>query len=141
MSLEMFPVSECACDICHKMCHAPCTGTPEEIDAIIEGGYGHRLCLDDWPNQVTDIHPALKGYEGGKAPFATRSEDGCTFWIHGKCELHNKGLKPLGGKFAHHALPDSEWEKFCSYNEKAWDSEKGRSVIEKWKERFLKDDN
>ena len=52
MSLEMFPTSECACDICQKMCHTPCTGTPEDIEAIIEAGYGDRLCLDDWPGEV-----------------------------------------------------------------------------------------
>lgn len=137
----MFPISYCDCEECQNMCHAPCTGTPEDIEAIIEDGYGDRLCLDDWTGQPADIHPALKGWEGERAPYHVRSEECCTFWKDGKCELHDKGLKPLAGKYAHHDLSDEEWLEFCSYAEKFWDSDKGRSVVDKWKGRFLRDDN
>jgi len=139
MSLEMFTISECSCERCQRMCHTPCTGTPEDIEAIMEAGYGDRLCLDDWPGEVPDIHPALKGYESQNAPYHTQSKIGCTFWKEGKCELHDKGLKPLGGKYAHHDLPEEECDKITPYSQKIWNTEKGKSVVSEWKKRFLKD--
>jgi hypothetical protein len=139
MSLEMFKTTECDCDKCSSMCRAPCTGTPKCIEAIMDAGYGDRLCLDDWPHQPTDIHPALKGYEGTKAPYATASLKGCTFWINGKCELHEKGLKPLGGKIAHHAQPSEEWLAFAELCVQTWDTDEGRRIVERWKKEFMKE--
>ena len=120
MKEEDFKLSNCDCKRCQSMCYTPCCGTPEEIEKIMEAGYGDRLCLDDWPGEVTDIHPALKGYEGGFAPYSVSTKEGCTFWKEGKCELHDKGLKPLGGKYAHHAMTAEEWEKIKPYLQKKW---------------------
>ena len=75
----MLTVTECDCEICSRMCTAPCCGTPEEMQNIIGAGYGDRLCLDEWPGEGTDLHPALKGFEGSEAPYHVRSEEGCTF--------------------------------------------------------------
>lgn len=134
----MFVFSECDCPKCSSMCHSPCTGTPDDIKAIIDAGYGDRLCLDDWPGEVADIHPALKGYESGKAPFNTSSSLGCSFWKEGKCELHDKGLKPLGGKYAHHDMLSENWIKIKPFLEKEWGSKKGKDIIKKWTKEYLK---
>ena len=135
--LEMLPITECDCEVCSKMCHAPCTGTPDDMQKIIDAGYGDRLCLDDWPGQVADLHPALKRYEGDEAPFDVRSEEGCTFWKDGKCELHEKGLKPLGGKIAHHAMDPDVWKEFARLGENSWDNKEAKNLIESWRSKYF----
>ncbi len=99
--------NECSCEKCQQMCKRPCWGTPEDMQRIIDAGYGHRLMRDFWgaskdeENEYTFIlSPALKGHEGEKAPFYPRSPEGCTFWKDGLCELHDLGLKPIEGKLA-----------------------------------------
>lgn len=136
----MFQTYECDCQICSAMCMTPCVGIPSEIKAIMDAGFGDRLCLDDWPDAEIDVHPALKGYEGEKAPFQTSSSRGCTFWKGGKCELHDKGLKPLGGRIAHHSLSTDHpvYEEFREYFNSSWKSEEGQEVIQEWKEKFYK---
>jgi hypothetical protein len=139
MSLKMYAVTECDCDQCKAMCHSPCCGTPDEIRKIIDAGYGGRLCLDDWPNEITDLHPALKGYEGKTAPYQTMSREGCTFWIDGKCELHDKGLKPSGGKLAHHAQPMEEYREIMGKISKSWLTKKAMKLVHHWKRDYLSD--
>lgn len=41
-------ISECSCDECRLMCQAPCCGTPEEMQSLIDAGYGNRLMHDNW---------------------------------------------------------------------------------------------
>lgn len=130
-----FTITECDCEKCQIMCHAPCCGTPNDILNLIEAGYAKRLCLDDWAGQPPDIHPALKGYEGNSAPWETKSEEGCTFWKGGKCELHESGLKPLLGKYAHHSYDESHYNEIEEYVLNSWDTDFGREVIELWKEK------
>lgn len=137
----MFKTYECDCVICKSMCHAPCCGTPEEMEAIMDAGMGNRLCLDDWPGQEVDLHPALKGYEGGKAPYAVSSQLGCTFYKDGKCELHDKGLKPLGGRAAYHDVHDSqdlEYADVVKYIGNSWKTEKAKQVIERFKKDHMR---
>lgn len=136
--MKKFKETACDCNVCSAMCHAPCTGTPEEMKKIIDAGYGDRLCLDDWEDEAVDLHPALKGWEGEKAPYSVYSSQGCTFWKDGKCELHDKGLKPLGGRFAHHDLPQEEWRKIEPYLEKAWSNKAAKELIEQWRKDYLR---
>jgi len=130
-------VSECDCKKCSIMCHAPCCGTPEDMQLLIEAGYGKRLMHDDWPDSTCSeemLKPALKGHEGDKAPWDVATEAGCTFWRNGKCDLHSKGLKPCQGKLAHHSLTKDQNEEIGEYIKEAWKGEKGKEVIRKWKE-------
>lgn len=133
--LNVLP-SECACDRCRFMCHAPCCPTPDDVLALIDAGYAKRLMLDDWPSDQCDlIKPAMKESEGKKAPWETKTLRGCTFWTEdGKCELHDKGLKPFQGKLAHHDLTDEENEWIGERLTEAWSTEKAHEVIRLWKQ-------
>ena len=56
--------SSCACEKCSRMCHAPCLGTPEDMQKLLDAGFGKRLMFDDLPGGEDLIKPALKGFEG-----------------------------------------------------------------------------
>lgn len=104
----------------------------------MDAGLGDRLCLDDWPGQEIDLHPALKGYEGGRAPYKVSSQLGCTFYKYGKCELHDKGLKPLGGRAAYHVVQDLEYAEVCEYIGNSWKTEKAKQVIQRFKKDHMR---
>ncbi len=130
---------ECSCSKCKSMCHAPCCGSVEDFEKIIEAGYADRLMFDDLPS-VCDggdiIKPALKGHEGKQAPWETKSELGCTFWKYGKCELHKSGLKPIQGKQATHTdqhVAADKAQAFSEISKADWESPRGMALIEKWK--------
>jgi hypothetical protein len=129
--------SECACERCRKMCRAPCCGTPADVKALMDAGYGDRLMLDDWEGQADMIKPALKGWEGEKAPWNTESYLGCTFWIDGKCELHDLGLKPEQGKLAHHSNTDEQNDSIGQHIELTWKTKTGEKIIKEWKKEYL----
>lgn len=146
--LAMMPQSQCNCNACQRMCSRPCYGTPEDIEKLIEEGYGDRLCLDyhcglNSESTIFLLSPALKDHEGGKAPFFPVSKSGCTFFIDGKCELHNSGLKPIGGKIAS-CKKDFDSENYHldggygAYISETWNTQKGQDLVEKWcKERNI----
>ena len=138
---KKFRIFECDCEKCKTMCHCPCVGTPDEVLELMEAGYGDRLCLDDWPSDVAgpDIHPALKGYEGARASYSVLSKDGCTFWKEGKCELHDKGLKPLLGRLAYHDNSLTDYDEGVDFVRQAWDSPHGKYVLEEWKKKHYKE--
>lgn len=125
--------TECDCEKCSFMCHAPCCGTPNDMKLLIEAGYGKRLMYDDLPGGEAMLKPALKGYEGRRSPWEVSSKQGCTFWKEKKCELHSLGLKPIQGKLAHHSLNKSENDEIGDYINESWEDEKGNEVIEKWR--------
>ncbi len=118
------------------MCHAPCCGTPDEMHKLMEAGYGERLMVDDWPDGPPMIKPAMKGYEGKISPWNTRSDEGCTFWKEGKCQLHSSGLKPLQGKLAHHSLEFNEISAIENAIVAAWETERASEVIDMWKKKY-----
>ncbi len=91
------------------MCaHSTCLPTPDEAKKLIDAGYGDRLARYEWqgcgwavPNAVG---PAPKG-KAGKTLSTTQAGE-CTFRLEdGRCELHDKGLKPLEGRLARHDRP------------------------------------
>ena len=95
--------------------------------------------FDDLPGGADIIKPALKGHEGRKAPWETRSHRGCTFWKKGKCELHEIGLKPLQGKLAHHDHSMEQVNEIAHHINESWETEFAKEVIEKWKTEYLHD--
>jgi hypothetical protein len=105
----------------------------KEIETLIKLGYANRLMLDDWPGDVDILKPAMKGYESNTAPWEVRMEEGCTFWKEGKCELHNLGLKPMAGRYAHHSNKIEEYEEVEDVIRKSWETKKASNLIEKWK--------
>ena len=135
MKLNILP-SECDCEICSIMCHAPCCGTLEDIDRLIEAGFADRLMYDDYPGIVDEIiKPALKNYEGQRAPWETNTLNGCTFWKDGKCELHDLGLKPIQGKLAHHDNSEDEIYAIEEMLVDSWTGKGVEAIIQKWKSK------
>lgn len=137
--LETLKETECRCKICQRMCHRPCWGTPADIKKLIESGYEDRLTKDFWSTsedlnkQIYILSPALKGYESKSSPFFPESELGCTFFKYGKCELHNKKLKPTEGKLA--SCKEKEYKEEPTVHElvaKTWDTEEGKKLVEEW---------
>jgi hypothetical protein len=144
--LKQFKEWECSCRSCQAMCRRPCYGTLEDIEKIIEAGFGDRLAIDwnctesDENASIPILTPALKGHEGRKDPSFPASKEGCTFFKNGKCELHDLNLKPLEGKTSIHDLPnkqlmkkaDKQHDMVKEHIMQSWLSEKGQKVVDKW---------
>ena len=137
LPLQEIPIYECECYECKQYCkQRPCWGTPEDIQKLINAGYANRLMLDWWAGEDSDyndivlIVPAIKGAEGEVCPYDPRGT--CTFFTDNElCEIHK--IKPLEGKTSHHTSSN----KLYRTHEKiamSWDSEKGRRVVEKWRD-------
>jgi hypothetical protein len=132
--IDEFPDVECQCTKCQSMCWRPCFGTPDDIQKLIEAGYEDRLCLDNHCGfeknaEIDLLSPALKGHESSFAPLMSGSPEGCTFLKDGKCELHDKGLKPSQGRKAIHNHRDTKEEE-----EKYTGGKLGASISELWKD-------
>lgn len=126
------------------MCNRPCWPIPSEIAPIIAAGEGHRLMLDWWVGNFRDdndeydgdvyiLCPANPGREGQEASssFWILSE-GCAFHTSdGLCQLHDRGLKPLEGRVAHHRQQNSK-VNVHELVARAWDTEEGRDVVAQW---------
>lgn len=135
--------TECECKECSLMCHAPCCGTHEEMQILIDNGYASRLMYDDLPGGPPMLKPALKGYEGKRSPWSTATEEGCTFWKDGKCELHSLRIKPIQGKLAHHSLTDKQFDSISDYIKENWENvtlEELDTLISKWNERKINEE-
>lgn len=99
--------SSCDCEKCKCQCHTPCLGTPEDILKLAQNGYADRLEITLWAFGM------LVGLINEPIPMiqARRENNGwCTFYHDGKCELHEKGLKPTEGKLSHHSLKIDNWD-------------------------------
>lgn len=124
----------CSCEICVRMCETrPCWGTPEDIEKIINAGFGKRLMLDYWCDtpDINLLCPAIVGYENKNAPFWPNGR--CTFLNEkGLCELHDLGLKPTEGKVAIHGKKDEDTHYEVA---KTWKNEKGKILIKLWREK------
>lgn len=96
-------VKVCDCERCKKMCRtAPCIGTPEDIQKLIDAGHANKL-------EIVSLHP--RNEKGKKLKVSVplirpkRKQDcsDCIFFTDsGLCSLHDSGLKPLEGKLAIH---------------------------------------
>lgn len=135
--------TECDCERCSLMCMAPCCGTPEDMMTLMDKGYGSRLMLDDWPDYNGNpnlIKPAMKGSEGCKAPWETRTAEGCTFWKDGKCELHSIGLKPTQGKLALHGQNEDETYYIADIIRASWKTDEAKACIDRFNKEFYETD-
>lgn len=124
--------TECDCEKCSFMCHAPCCGTPDDMEALMDAGYGNRLMYDGLPGGEKMVKPALRGFEGQDSPWQTSSVNGCTFWRDGRCELHSSGLKPSQGKLAIHDQKESDRTEVCEFIERSWRAKKAEKTIKRW---------
>ncbi len=134
--LEDLPESECACAVCQAMCAKPCWPTPEEAEALMRNGFAKRLMLDYWVasrhnEDIELLCPAHRGCEGKPAPFMPTSNGGCTFFENGLCLLHNRKLKPIGGRVA--TCKRQVGIEVAHMIATKWDTDKGREIVAKWK--------
>lgn len=97
--------SECACETCQSMCRkTPCVGTPLEMYLIGEHPeFANKLALTmSLASLQLGLPPMVVS-----APIFNETEKCCSFFVGGKCQLHEKGLKPLEGKLAN-CRPDTK---------------------------------
>lgn len=92
--------TSCSCEKCKSQCHTPCLGTPEDIHCLVDAGYKDRLSVTHW------LVGMLFGVIDKPVLMVQANiENGwCTFYHDGKCELHDKGLKPTEGRLSHHSI-------------------------------------
>lgn len=141
--LATISTSSCKCRSCQSMCCRPCWGTPVDMRKIIDAGFGKALCEDTWFGDANEdnilLHvtftilcPNLKDNPRNVMPLLPYSEEGCVFWNKGLCDLHDKGLKPLEGKIAHH----NRNKDYPSAIALTWNSHEGKELIKKWREKY-----
>lgn len=96
--------TQCNCERCKSMCHTPCLGTPQDILRLIEAGYADKVAYSEWAVGI------LLGFTPYVIPMVQIEEKNgwCVFYHDGKCELHDKGLKPTEGILASHDLTPYE---------------------------------
>lgn len=122
--------TECACTACKKQCTiAPCLGTPQDIERLIDAGYGDRIRPTYWAAGIlllaTDriIFMYQAEFIDGK---------GCVFLKDTLCQLHDKGLKPLEGRLSYHVNKLETHEQNIAWQvAKEWIDPANNEVIER----------
>ena len=131
----------CQCKKCKNACtYAPGFMTPNEAELAINSGYAGQLMIDWWVMDVgtKDIEllcPAVIGHEGRYAPelnFFSVSKGVCTFFVDGKCKIHDSGFKPLECCRAM-ACEESYMDRERGIV-KLWDTPKGKKILKRFKE-------
>lgn len=120
--------SQCCCKLCQMQCHTPCLGTPQDIEKLIDAGYASRLAVTEWAAGI------VLGVAKDTVPMLQAVDDGnyCTFFHDGKCELHDKGLKPTEGRLSHHSQRADNFvpKRSISWNvAKEWFNPENRQVV------------
>jgi hypothetical protein len=102
-----FRENECSCERCANMCMtSPCFPTPQEVEVLIEEGFGDQLSPTKFINiQDGKVYNVI-------APIGIQTAHNigginimlptCVFFKDKKCQLHNLCLKPLEGRLASH---------------------------------------
>lgn len=149
-----YPEHACDCKSCVEMCtRFPCRPMPDEVEAM-PAEVRARLCLNYFNGHDGDVEylqAAPEHYEGGHFPEfigifgMLLVPQRCTFLEpNGKCELHGT-CKPWEGRIANHNMtgyPEGHTEtkhdlgfrlRDAELLFEAWDTDKGRAVVESWK--------
>ena len=89
----------CKCVNCKNQClTCSCLGTPDDIEKIIDAGYGDSIMPTDWAAGIV-MGVTKDVIEMYQLKF---TKTGCIMFENGLCKLHDKGLKPTEGKLSHH---------------------------------------
>ena len=132
---------KCDCKICKAACkNRVCWGTPEEIQLLIDAGFGKSLMVDWWEvfgdENIEIVAPAIVDHEGCVCPDSPRGR--CTFLNEADlCILHDKGLKPTEGCLSHHDMPNEAVYELHRKTAMAWDNEEARALVKKWERKYL----
>lgn len=103
----------CKCYLCKLQCKAPCWGTPEDMQKIVDAGFVKRLMVQVY-GEIMFVTPLMD-----------KVKNACTFFTNGLCELHESGLKPTVGKLSHHS---TNYETFNPKKSIA------KFVLDEWKQ-------
>jgi len=128
---------KCDCATCRGMCERiPCWPTQEEAVALISAGLGPKLMVAETPGGIALLCPATPGSEGRSIAWPhpwSQATLPCVFYGPGGCSLHDRGLKPIEGRYAHCRVdvPDDLHEAIAE----SWDT-KGRRLVSMWIRRF-----
>ncbi len=123
-------ISFCKCQQCKKQCTAPCLGTPEDIEKLIDAGYKDKILETTWlaGMMMGAVDHPIEMYQAEH-----RTDTGfCTFFKDGLCQLHDLGLKPTEGKLSHHSLKAENWTASKSVSilvAKEWENPKNKEII------------
>jgi len=128
----------CTCPECVKMCRChPCSPTLDEAKQLIKAGYANQLMLKVWASQddpqfaVVGLCPAIIGYELMVDPMKSYAGD-CVFLKSDRCILHDKGLKPLEGRFATHDTTPEQEERVTKEIIKTWLTQEADDFLLEW---------
>jgi len=132
--------TECQCNICKSMCidSRPCWGTPDEMQILIDKGFGKKLMCDYYDGDCNGVEvgyteiiaPALVGREGLYAPSWPIGR--CALLTtDGMCSIHN--IKPVEGRVCDHHHDKSTKYLHTSLVH-LWGTEKGKEVVKRWYE-------
>ena len=92
------------------MCmNSPCIGTPADIAKIIDAGMEDILAPTSVLNLKTGLFHNIVAIKGIEGPDYDKTHAlRCTMLLdNGLCALHEKGLKPMEGKYMIHDIPHS----------------------------------
>lgn len=142
---SMQPV-ECSCNTCQDMCRShPCSGTPSDIEKLMDMGLIDRLALDRFEVEEDDpwlpgyrrwrvikaILPAVVGNEFGSNPLHGQ----CTFLgDDGLCQIHAD--KPIVGKLASCSRTMEEGRNIHEVVIDTWDTPEGKRVRQRFHEEI-----
>lgn len=136
--MEKFSSVECQnCKEGVKMCHRnPCMGTVDQMQTIINAGYGSNLMLEIWHKEVRynkNVQFLYAATEGHNAKFSPFKKGGtCIFLKDNKCSIHS--IKPAEGKWSCCKIENkSVYEKWIVELIKDWDTPKGKNLIRRWR--------
>lgn len=128
------PIS-CKCAKCKSQClSAPCLGTPQDIEKIIDAGFSEKIFQTEWAaGVVLGVHDKI-------IPMfqAEMTPNGCVFLKNGLCSLHDIGLKPTEGKLSHHDQVFTDKKKLISLNvAKEWLLDENKETISRIKAKLI----
>ena len=88
----------CSCDKCVKMCKtATCIGTPSDILKLLAHGYRNSLFKTVW---AAGLRYGIPPIEMVQLEFDPVKRQCVMLDEHGRCKLHDLGLKPTEGRLA-----------------------------------------
>ncbi len=90
--------SACSCEGCKNQCRTcPCLGTPEDIERLVDAGYGDKIFATDW------LVGKLMGLTNDSILMfqAEMTDKGCVFFKDGLCSIND--IKPTEGRLSHHS--------------------------------------
>lgn len=96
----------CSCEKCRGMCaHSVCLPTPKQALDLLRK-YPDKMGAYEFEDGAMYVAPATKGWLGHILP--RTNVGGCVFFDGQKCELHDRGEKPLEGQLSGHGVPPLE---------------------------------